>query len=144
MEQNPILEPVFTEQETIRRDKLKKYREQGQDPFTITRYDRTHSSKQVLNSFEELEGKTVRIAGRMMSRRIMGKASFMHLLDGEGEIQVYVKRDDVGTEVYQDFKTMDIGDILGIEGFVFKTQTGEISVHAQKLELLTESLKVLP
>ena len=144
MEQNPILEPVFTEQETIRRDKLKKYREQGQDPFTITRYDRTHSSKQVLNSFEELEGKTVRIAGRMMSRRIMGKASFMHLLDGEGEIQVYVKRDDVGTEVYQDFKTMDIGDILGIEGFVFKTQTGEISVHAQKLELLTKSLKVLP
>ncbi|MBQ8093918.1 MAG: lysine--tRNA ligase [Clostridia bacterium] len=139
-----IPEPVYTEQETIRRDKLKKYRELGQDPFTITKFDRTHLSKQILNCFDELEGKTVRIAGRMMSRRIMGKASFMHLLDGEGEIQVYVRRDDIGTELYQDFKTMDIGDIMGIEGFVFKTQTGEISVHTQQLVLLTKSLKVLP
>jgi lysyl-tRNA synthetase class 2 len=139
-----IPEPIYTEQETIRRDKLKKYRDLGQDPFTITKFDRTHVSKQVLEGFDELDGKTVRIAGRMMSRRIMGKASFMHLLDGAGEIQVYVRRDDVGTEVYQDFKTMDIGDIIGIEGFVFKTQTGEISVHAQQLTLLTKSLKVLP
>lgn len=139
-----IPEPIYTEQEMIRRDKLKKYRDLGQDPFTITKFDRTHVSKQILESFDELDGKTVRIAGRMMSRRIMGKASFMHLLDGEGEIQVYVRRDDVGTEVYQDFKTMDIGDIIGIEGFVFRTQTGEISIHAQQLILLTKSLKVLP
>ena len=144
MAQWSIPAPVYTEQETIRREKLAKYREAGQDPFTITKYDRTHTSDQILANFDELEGKTVSIAGRMISRRIMGKASFTHLLDGEGEIQVYVRREDVGAEVYQDFKTMDIGDILGIEGFVFKTQTGEVSVHAQKLVLLAKSLKVLP
>ncbi|MBR1710400.1 MAG: lysine--tRNA ligase [Clostridia bacterium] len=144
MEDWRIPAPEYTEQELIRREKLNKYREAGQDPFTITKFDRTHHSTDISARFEELEGKTVTIAGRMMSRRIMGKASFMHLLDGEGEIQVYVRRDDVGQEVYQDFKTMDIGDILGIEGFVFKTQTGEISVHAQSLTLLSKSLKVLP
>ncbi len=136
--------PVYTEQETIRREKLAAYKSAGRDPYTITKYDRTHSSQEILTHFDELDGKTVSIAGRMMSRRIMGKASFMHLLDGEGSVQVYVRRDDVGTECYQDFKTFDIGDILGVEGFVFKTQTGEISVHAQKLVLLTKSLRVFP
>ena len=139
-----IAEPEYSEQEQIRRAKLAKYKEEGRDPYTITRFDRTHTSKQILADFDALEGKTVCVAGRMMSRRIMGKASFVHLLDGEGQIQTYVRREDVGEDVYADFKTMDIGDILGIEGFVFKTKTGEISVHATKLVLLTKSLRVLP
>ena len=139
-----IAEPEYSEQEQIRRAKLAKYKEEGRDPYTITRFDRTHTSKQILADFDALEGKTVCVAGRMLSRRIMGKASFVHLLDGEGQIQTYVRREDVGEDVYADFKTMDIGDILGIEGFVFKTKTGEISVHATKLVLLTKSLRVLP
>ena len=134
----------LSEQEQIRREKLKKYQQDGCDPYTITRYDRTHTSAQILEGFEALEGQTVSIAGRMMSRRIMGKASFVHLLDGDGRIQAYVRRDDVGEDVYADFKTMDIGDILGVEGTVFRTKTGEISVHATKLTLLTKSLRVLP
>ena len=139
-----IAEAEYSEQEQIRRAKLAKYKEEGRDPYTITRFDRTHTSKQILADFDALEGKTVCVAGRMLSRRIMGKASFVHLLDGEGQIQTYVRREDVGEDVYADFKTMDIGDILGIEGFVFKTKTGEISVHATKLVLLTKSLRVLP
>ena len=139
-----IAEPEYSEQEQIRRAKLAKYKEEGRDPYTITRFDRTHTSKQILADFDALEGKTVCVAGRMLSRRIMGKASFVHLLDGEGQIQTYVRREEVGEDVYADFKTMDIGDILGIEGFVFKTKTGEISVHATKLVLLTKSLRVLP
>ena len=134
----------LSEQEQIRREKLSKYQADGRDPYTITRFDRTHTSADILARFDQLENQTVRIAGRMMSRRIMGKASFVHLLDGEGQIQVYVRREDVGEDVYADFKTMDIGDILGIEGFVFRTKTGEVSVHAQKLVLLTKSLRVLP
>lgn len=134
----------LSEQEQIRREKLSKYQADGRDPYTITRFDRTHTSADILARFDQLENQTVRIAGRMMSRRIMGKASFVHLLDGEGQIQVYVRREDVGEAVYADFKTMDIGDILGIEGFVFRTKTGEVSVHAQKLALLTKSLRVLP
>ena len=134
----------LSEQEQIRREKLNKYQADGRDPYTITRFDRTHTSADILARFDQLENQTVRIAGRMMSRRIMGKASFVHLLDGEGQIQVYVRREDVGEDVYADFKTMDIGDILGIEGFVFRTKTGEVSVHAQKLVLLTKSLRVLP
>ena len=136
--------PELTEQEQIRRAKLERYQQQGRDPYTITRYDRTHTSAQVLAGFEALEGKQVSIAGRMMSRRIMGKASFVHLLDGDGQIQAYVRREDVGEDVYADFKTMDIGDILGIVGTVFRTKTGEISIHATQLTLLTKSLRVLP
>ena len=136
--------PQYSEQEQIRRAKLAKYCEEGRDPYTITRFDRTHTSVEILNRFEELEGKTVRIAGRMMSRRIMGKASFVHMMDGEGQIQAYVRREDVGEDVYADFKTMDIGDILGIEGVVFRTKTGEVSVHANSLTLLSKSLRVLP
>ena len=136
--------PQYSEQEQIRRAKLAKYCEEGRDPYTITRFDRTHTSAEVLSDFDALEGKTVRIAGRMMSRRIMGKASFVHMMDGEGQIQAYVRREDVGEDVYADFKTMDIGDILGVEGVVFRTKTGEVSVHATSLTLLSKSLRVLP
>ena len=136
--------PQYSEQEQIRRAKLAKYCEEGRDPYTITRFDRTHTSAEVLSNFDALEGKTVRIAGRMMSRRIMGKASFVHMMDGEGQIQAYVRREDVGEDVYADFKTMDIGDILGVEGVVFRTKTGEVSVHATFLTLLSKSLRVLP
>ena len=136
--------PELSEQEQIRRAKLFRYQAEGRDPYTITRYDRTHTSAQILADFEALEGQEVSIAGRMMSRRIMGKASFVHMMDGEGRIQAYVRRDDVGEDVYADFKTMDIGDIIGIRGTVFRTKTGEISVHAHQLELLTKSLRVLP
>ena len=136
--------PQYSEQEQIRRAKLAKYCEEGRDPYTITRFDRTHTSTEILNNFDALEGKTVRIAGRMMSRRIMGKASFVHMMDGEGQIQAYVRREDVGEDVYADFKTMDIGDILGIEGIVFRTKTGEVSIHANSLTLLSKSLRVLP
>ena len=136
--------PQYSEQEQIRRAKLAKYCEEGRDPYTITRFDRTHTSTEILNNFDALEGKTVRIAGRMMSRRIMGKASFVHMMDGDGQIQAYVRREDVGEDVYADFKTMDIGDILGIEGIVFRTKTGEVSIHANALTLLSKSLRVLP
>ena len=136
--------PQYSEQEQIRRAKLAKYCEEGRDPYTITRFDRTHTSAEVLSNFDALEGKNVRIAGRMMSRRIMGKASFVHMMDGEGQIQAYVRREDVGEDVYADFKTMDIGDILGVEGVVFRTKTGEVSVHATSLTLLSKSLRVLP
>ena len=139
-----VPEPEYSEQEMIRREKLASYKMEGRDPYTITRYDRTHTSQEILSRFEELEGKTVSVAGRMMGRRIMGKAAFLHLLDGEGKIQVYLRREDVGEEVYADFKTMDIGDILGIKGYVFRTKTGEISVHAQEVTLLAKSLRVLP
>ena len=136
--------PEYSEQELIRREKLAHYKEEGRDPYTITRFDRTHTSQEVLSGFEGLEGQRIAVAGRMVARRIMGKASFLHLLDGEGRIQVYVRREDVGEDAYADFKTMDIGDILGVDGYVFKTKTGEISVHAEKLTLLAKSLRVLP
>jgi lysyl-tRNA synthetase class 2 len=138
------LTPPLSEQEIIRRQKLQKLLDAGQNPYEITRWDVTHRSTQILNSFDELEGKEVSIAGRMTSRRVMGKASFAHLLDGEGDIQIYVRRDDVGEEPYMAFKQDDIGDILGVKGTVFRTQTGEISVHATEVKLLCKSLKVLP
>ena len=134
----------LSEQEAIRREKLAALQAAGKDPFRITRFDQAAHSAEIQEKYDELEGKTVSIAGRMMSRRIMGKASFAHLQDLQGEIQFYVKRDDVGEESYADFKAMDIGDILGVEGIVFKTKTGEVSVHAQKVTLLSKSLKVLP
>ena len=138
------LTPPLTEQEIIRRQKLQKLLDAGQNPYEITRWKVTHRSVQILNGFDGLEGKEVSIAGRMTSRRVMGKASFAHLLDGEGDIQIYVRRDDVGEEPYMAFKQDDIGDILGVKGTVFKTQTGEISVHATEVKLLCKSLKVLP
>ena len=138
------LTPPLTEQEIIRRQKLQKLLDADQNPYEITRWDVTHRSQQILDSFDVLEGKEVSIAGRMTSRRIMGKASFAHLLDGEGDIQIYVRRDDVGEEPYMAFKQDDIGDILGVKGTVFRTQTGEISIHATEVKLLCKSLKVLP
>ncbi|MDL2235989.1 lysine--tRNA ligase [Christensenellaceae bacterium OttesenSCG-928-L17] len=128
----------------IRRDKLTALQDAGNDPFTVLRYDQTHHSADILSGFEELEGKTVRIAGRMMSKRIMGKASFAHILDAKGTMQAYVRRDDIGEEEYAAFKSMDIGDILGIEGTVFKTRTGEVSVHTTAVLLLSKSLRPLP
>ena len=128
----------------IRRNKLEALQAAGCDPFSETTYDQTHHSAEIIKEFDALEGKEVSIAGRMMSKRIMGKASFAHLLDGQGDIQFYVRRDDVGEDAYAAFKTYDIGDILGVRGFVFKTRTGEVSVHATKLVLLSKSLRPLP
>ena len=128
----------------VRRDKLSALIEVGKNPFEITKYDFDSYADDIQNDFEKYEGKTVRLAGRMMSRRIMGKASFCDLRDTSGRIQSYVRRDDVGEEDYADFKKWDIGDIIGIEGFVFKTKTGETSIHAQKIVLLSKSLLPLP
>ena len=128
----------------VRRDKLAALVENGKNPFTVTKFDVTATAPQILNDFEALEGKTVRLAGRMMSRRVMGKASFVHLYDGEGKIQLYVRRDDVGEEDYADFKKWDIGDMIGVEGVVFRTQTGEISIHLSAIKLLAKSLLPLP
>ena len=128
----------------IRREKLAALQESGKDPFAITRYDVTHHSQEIKDHFEALEGKTVSIAGRVMSKRLMGKASFCNVQDLQGDIQCYVARDSVGEEVYADFKKYDVGDIVGIEGEVFKTKTGEISVHAAKVILLSKSLQILP
>jgi len=139
-----LSEKDFSEQEAIRREKLQKMIDAGNSPYSITKFELSSDSQTILQRFEEMEGQDVRIAGRILSRRIMGKAAFAHILDGAGKLQVYIKRDDIGTEEYQDFKQMDIGDIIGIEGFVFRTQKGEISVHAKKLTLLTKSLKPLP
>ena len=139
-----MIQQQLSEQETIRREKLQKLVEAGNDPYTITRYDRTHTSQQILDNYDALENQEVCIAGRMMARRIMGKASFAHLQDNDGKIQIYVKRDDVGEESYAAFKQDDIGDIFGVKGFVFKTKTGEVSVHASEVVLLSKSLKPLP
>ena len=128
----------------VKREKLANLQEAGKDPFQITKYDVTHHSTDIKNNFEELEGKTVRIAGRVMSKRVMGKASFCNVQDLPGNIQVYVARDSIGEESYADFKKYDVGDIVGIEGEVFKTKTGEISVHAAKVTLLSKSLQILP
>ena len=128
----------------VRVDKLEALQAENKDPFVITKYDWTHHSAVVKENFDELEGKTVRIAGRMMSKRIMGKASFCNVKDLKGNIQSYVARDSLGEEEYKAFKKLDIGDIIGIEGSVFKTKTGEISIHAEKITLLSKSLLPLP
>ena len=128
----------------VRRDKLAELQAAGNDPFVIVKYDQTHHSSQIRECFEDLEGKDVSIAGRMMFKRVMGKASFCNIQDRDGRIQVYVARDEIGEEPYKGFKKMDIGDIIGVKGFVFKTKTGEISVHAKELTLLSKSLTPLP
>ncbi len=128
----------------VRRDKLAALKEAGKDPFEIVKYDVTANSAEIFGDFEGFEGKEVSVAGRMMSRRVMGKASFAHIADATGKIQAYVKRDDVGTDDYADFKKWDIGDIIGITGVVFKTQTGETSIHAHSVKLLAKSLLPLP
>ena len=128
----------------IRKEKLEELRKQGKDPFKETKYERTHSSQNIRDNYDELEGKDVKVAGRMMAKRIMGKASFCHIQDASGKIQSYVSLNDLGEEDYKAFKTFDIGDIIGISGFVFKTKTGEISVHAKEVTLLSKSLRPLP
>ena len=128
----------------IRRDKLTKLKEEGKNPFEITKFNRTHTSKQIVENYDELEGKDVTVAGRLMAKRIMGKASFCHIQDGDGRIQSYVSINELGEESYKQFKEDDIGDIIGITGFVFKTKTGEISIHAKEVTLLSKSLRPLP
>ena len=128
----------------VRREKLAELQQNGQDPFLITKFDVSIHSQEIKDHFEELEGKHVSVAGRMMSKRVMGKASFCSVQDLKGTIQSYVARDSVGEETYKLFKKMDVGDIVGLEGEVFKTKTGEISVHASKITLLSKSLQVLP
>ena len=144
MAENNLNPRDLSEQELIRRDKLKGLQEAGKDPFQITKYPVTHHSTDIREQFDALEGKEVCIAGRMMSKRIMGKASFCHIQDLPGTMQVYVARDAIGEEAYAEFKKDDIGDIVGVTGTVFKTQTGEISVHATSLTLLSKSLQPLP
>ena len=128
----------------VRREKLAELQENGKDPFQIVKYDATHHSQEIKDAFDELEGKSVSVAGRIMSKRVMGKASFCNIQDLKGNIQSYVARDNIGEESYKDFKKMDIGDIIGIKGEVFKTKTGEISIHATAVTLLSKSLQVLP
>ena len=128
----------------VRREKLQTLQEEGKDPFRITKYDVTHHSMEIKEHFEELEGKEVTVAGRVMQKRVMGKASFCNVQDLQGSIQSYVARDSIGEESYKDFKKMDIGDIVGIRGEVFKTKTGEISIHAAEVTLLSKSLQILP
>lgn len=128
----------------VRRDKLDKLKQDNKNPFKIVRFDVTHYSKYIRDNFETLEGKDVTMAGRIMSYRDMGKASFCDIQDNEGRIQVYIKKDDVGEEAYKDFKTYDMGDIVGLTGMVFRTKRGEISVHIKTCTLLTKSLQPLP
>lgn len=128
----------------IRREKLEKLKQNNKNPFEITKFDITHTSKEIIDNYEELEGKDVTIAGRIMAKRIMGKASFCHIQDGDGKIQSYVSINDLGEESYKQFKEDDIGDIIGVTGFVFKTRTGEISIHAKEVILLSKSLRPLP
>ena len=128
----------------VRREKLDKLKQEGKEPYKITKFNRTHTSKQIKDNYEELEGKDVTVAGRIMAKRIMGKASFCHIQDSEGKIQSYVSINELGEESYKAFKEDDIGDIIGITGFVFKTKTGEISIHAKAVTLLSKSLRPLP
>jgi len=137
-------EPDLNQLRKVRREKLAELQQNGKDPFVITKYDQTHHSQEIKDNFEELEGKTVSIAGRMMSKRVMGKASFCNVQDLKGNIQSYVARDSVGEENYKEFKKLDVGDVIGIEGEVFRTKTGEISIHAAHVTLLSKSLQILP
>lgn len=137
-------EPDLNQLRKVRREKLADLQQNGKDPFVITKYNQTHHSQEIRDDYEALEGKTVSIAGRMMSKRVMGKASFCNVQDLKGNIQSYVARDSLGEEAYKEFKKMDVGDIVGITGEVFSTKTGEISIHAASVELLSKSLQILP
>lgn len=143
-ENAPMTEKEFGQLRQVRRDKLAALQAEGNDPFTITKYDVTHHTTEVKENYSELEGKEVSVAGRMMSKRVMGKASFCNILDLKGNIQCYVARDDLGEAPYAAFKKLDIGDIIGVVGTVFTTKTGEISIHATKVTLLSKSLQILP
>ena len=143
-EQKNVQEQDINQLIKVRRDKLKELQENGKDPFQITKYDVTNHSTDIKDDFDAFEGKEVSIAGRMMFKRVMGKASFCNVQDLKGNIQAYVARDEIGEDSYKDFKKYDIGDILGIKGKVFKTKTGEISIHASEVTLLSKSLQILP
>ena len=143
-EKNKVQEQDMNQLLKIRREKLAELQANGKDPFQITKFDVTHHSTEIKEGFEQLEGKTVTIAGRMMSKRVMGKASFCNVADLKGNIQSYVARDSIGEESYKEFKKLDIGDIIGLTGEVFKTKTGEISIHASNVTLLSKSLQILP
>ncbi len=137
-------EPDLNQLRKVRREKLAELQQNGKDPFVITKYNQTHHSQEIKDKFDELEGKEVSIAGRMMSKRVMGKASFCNVQDLKGNIQSYVARDSVGEENYKEFKKLDVGDVIGITGEVFRTKTGEMSVHASHVTLLSKSLQILP
>ena len=143
-QQNNGQEQDLNQLRKVRREKLAELQQNGKDPFVITKYDQTHHSQEIKDHFDELEGKTVSIAGRMMSKRVMGKASFCNVQDLKGNIQSYVARDSVGEENYKEFKKLDVGDVIGIEGEVFRTKTGEMSIHASRVTLLSKSLQILP
>ena len=143
-EQKNVQEQDVNQLRKVRREKLAELQAGGNDPFVITKYDMTHHSMDIKENFEEMEGQFVSIAGRIMSKRVMGKASFCNVQDLQGNIQSYVARDIVGEEAYKAFKKMDIGDIVGIKGDVFRTKMGEISIHAQEVTLLSKSLQILP
>lgn len=143
-EEKNVVEQDINEILKVRRAKLADLQERGKDPFQIMKYDVTHHSMEIKNNYDELEGKEVSVAGRIMSKRVMGKASFCNIADVQGNIQSYVARDSIGEEDYAEFKKFDIGDIVGLAGTVFKTKTGEISIHATKVTLLSKSLQVLP
>lgn len=143
-QQKKVQEQDINQLRKVRRDKLAELQNDGRNPFEITKYDVTCHAADIKDNYEDMEGKQVRLAGRVMQKRIMGKASFCNILDQSGNIQSYVARDSVGEEAYKDFKKLDIGDIVGLEGEVFKTKTGEISVHASKVTLLSKSLQILP
>ncbi|MDD5969558.1 MAG: lysine--tRNA ligase, partial [Anaerostipes sp.] len=139
-----MAEQNLNELQKVRRNKLKDLQDAGKNPFEITKYDVTHHSMEIKDHYEELEGQEVTVAGRMMFKRVMGKASFCNIQDLQGKIQAYVARDEIGQDSYKDFKKYDAGDIIGIKGIVFKTKTGEISIHAAEVVLLSKSLQILP
>ena len=143
-EQKNVQEQDMNQLIKVRQDKLKEFQENGKDPFQITKYDVTHHSTEIRDNYDDLEGKTVSVAGRMMFKRVMGKASFCNVQDLKGSIQAYVARDSIGEESYKDFKKYDVGDVIGVKGEVFKTKTGEISIHASEVTLLAKSLNILP
>jgi len=139
-----IVEENISEILKVRRDKLTRLREEGRDPFKITRYTPTHKSQEIISNYETMEGLQVVIAGRIMTKRVMGRASFAHILDSDGQIQIFVQVNELGKEAYEEFKEIDLGDIVGVEGTVFKTKKGEISVKAKEITLLAKSLQPLP
>lgn len=142
--QTPMTEQDFSEQEAIRREKLNQLISDGNSPYKLTNYPVNNYSQQVKDNFDQLEGKEVNLAGRIMSKRLMGKASFVHILDDQGQIQLYVRRDDIGVDEYTNFKTLDLGDVIGVNGVVFRTQKGEMSIHVRSITLLSKCLKPLP
>ena len=143
-EQRKVQEQDINQLLKVRREKLAELQAAGKDPFQITKYDVTAHSQEIKDQFDAMEGTQVSVAGRIMQKRVMGKASFCNVQDLQGNIQSYVARDDIGEESYKEFKKFDIGDLVGIEGKVFKTKTGEISIHASSVTLLSKSLQILP